>query len=244
MAQPLSSHIESGTSLYKAWGVHAFTASGVLLGTMAMLSLIDNNPVACLLWLGAAMLVDGVDGSLARKYEVKTTLPHFDGATLDMVIDYLTWAFIPALFIYFFVALPPHVELLAVFIILLSSMFCFCNVNMKSQDNFFVGFPAAWNIAAIYFYVLDLPPFITFATIVLLAILTVTRMKFLHPFRVRLFMPLNIAITLVWFVSATSLVLSSPEHAAWALWGWGVASVYVVGMCLWRTAQEWNSATR
>ncbi|WP_347709758.1 phosphatidylcholine synthase [Halomonas llamarensis] len=238
MAQPLSSHTGSTASLYKAWGVHVFTASGVLLGTMAMLSLIDNNPVACLLWLGATMLVDGFDGTLARKYEVKTILPHFDGSTLDMVIDYLTWAFIPALFIYFFIELPPNFELLSVFIILLSSMFCFCNVNMKSQDNFFVGFPAAWNIAAIYFYILDFPPLITFASIAFLAILTVTRMKFLHPFRVRLFMPLNIVVTLVWFVCATSLVLSTPEHAAWALWGWGIASVYFVGICLWRTARE------
>ncbi|MGO3666654.1 MAG: phosphatidylcholine synthase [Vreelandella alkaliphila] len=224
--------------MWKAWSVHIFTASGVLLGTMALLSLIDNNPVACLLWLGAAMMVDGFDGTLARKYEVKTILPHFDGSTLDMVIDYLTWAFIPALFIYFFIELPPNFELLSVFIILLSSMFCFCNTNMKSQDNYFVGFPAAWNIAAAYFYILDLPPFITFASIVFLAILTVTKMKFLHPFRVRQFMPLNIAVTLLWCACTTSLVLSSPEHAAWALWGWGIASVYFIGMCVWRTVQE------
>ena len=69
---------------------------------MALLALVDNNPVACLLWLGAAMMIDGIDGTLARKYEVKSVLPHFDGSTLDMVIDYLTWAFIPALFIYYF----------------------------------------------------------------------------------------------------------------------------------------------
>nr|WP_235040544.1 CDP-alcohol phosphatidyltransferase family protein [Halomonas profundi] len=206
---------------------------------MALLSLIDNDPIACLLWLGAAMMVDGVDGALARKYEVKAILPHFDGSTLDMVIDYLTWAFIPALFIYFFVELPSYFALLSVFIILLSSMFCFCNVGMKSQDNYFVGFPAAWNIAAAYFYILDLSPFITFATVVLLAILTVTKMKFLHPFRVRLFMPLNIAVTLMWCACVTSLLLSSPEQPAWAFWGWAIASAYFIGMCLWRTAQEW-----
>ncbi|CAO1668673.1 Phosphatidylcholine synthase [Halomonas sp. NYA30] len=239
VVQSFSSHTESRTSRYKAWSVHIFTASGVLLGTMALLALVDNNPVACLLWLGAAMMIDGIDGTLARKYEVKTILPNFDGSTLDMVIDYLTWAFIPALFIYYFIELPPYFALLSVFIILLSSMFCFCNVDMKSQDNYFVGFPAAWNITAAYFYIIDLPPFITFATIVVLAILTVTKMKFLHPFRVRLFMPLNIAVTLLWCVCATSLILSSPAHTAWAVWGWGVASVYFGGMCLWRTAQEW-----
>lgn len=237
VAQPLSSQAGSHASRCKAWSVHVLTASGVLLGTMALLALIDDNPVACLLWLGAAMMVDGFDGTLARKYEVKTILPHFDGSTLDMVIDYLTWAFIPALFIYYFIELPPGFSLLSVFIILLSSMFCFCNTNMKSQDNYFVGFPAAWNIAAAYFYILDFPPWLTFAAIVFLAILTVTRMKFLHPFRVRQFMPLNIAVTLVWCACATSLILTSPTHAAWALWGWGVTSVYFIGMCVWRTAR-------
>ncbi|WP_223302676.1 phosphatidylcholine synthase [Halotalea alkalilenta] len=239
MTQSLSPDTGSRVSIWKAWSVHAITASGVVLGMMALLALVDGNPVACLLWLGAAMMVDGLDGTLARKYEVKTVLPHFDGSTLDMVIDYLTWAFIPAIFIYYFVPLPAYLELFSVVIILLSSMFCFCNVNMKSQDNYFVGFPAAWNIIAAYFYILDFPPFVTFAIIVVLAALTLTRMKFLHPFRVRQFMPLNIAVTLLWCVCATSLVLSSPVHASWALWGWGATSVYFVAMCVWRTAREW-----
>jgi len=239
VVQSLSTQTESRAPIYKAWSVHVFTASGVLLGTMALLALVDNNPVACLLWLGAAMMIDGIDGTLARKYEVKSVLPHFDGSTLDMVIDYLTWAFIPALFIYYFIELPPYLGLISVFIILLSSMFCFCNVDMKSQDNYFVGFPAAWNIAAAYFYILDLPPFITFTAILVLAMLTVTKMKFLHPFRVRLFMPLNIAVTLLWCVCATSLILSHPDHTTWARWGLGLTSLYFAGMCFWRTAQEW-----
>ncbi len=78
-----------------AWVVHAVTASGVVLGLMALLALVDNNAKGCLLWLGAALLVDGVDGTLARKFSVKTVLPNFDGATLDLVIDYLTYVFIP-----------------------------------------------------------------------------------------------------------------------------------------------------
>lgn len=242
MAQLLSSQTESRASIYKAWGVHVLTASGVLLGAMALLALIDNNPVACLLWLGAAMMIDGIDGTLARKYDVKTILPHFDGSTLDMVIDYLTWAFIPALFIYYFIDLPPYLGLLSVFVILLSSMFCFCNTDMKSQDNYFVGFPAAWNIAAAYFFIFDLPPLLTFGAILVLALLTVTKMKFLHPFRVRMFMPLNIAITLLWCVCATALILSSPSHAAWALWGLGVTSVYFAGMCVWRTLKPSTEA--
>ncbi|VCX91314.1 Phosphatidylcholine synthase [Pseudomonas aeruginosa] len=89
----------------KAWGVHAVTASGVILALLALLALVDNKPQACLLWLGLALLVDGLDGTLARKYEVKEMLPHFDGSVLDLVIDYLTYVFIPAIFIYRYI--PP-----------------------------------------------------------------------------------------------------------------------------------------
>ena len=153
------------------------------------------------MWLGLALLVDGLDGTLARKYDVKVVLPHFDGSTLDLVIDYLTYVFIPAIFVYRFIPLPEYTLLLSVGIILLSSLFCFCNVNMKSKDNYFVGFPAAWNVVVVYLYLLDFEPWVTFAVIMVLAGLTLTRMKFLHPFRVKQFMPLNIAVTMVWMLS-------------------------------------------
>lgn len=241
MNEMFSSNTSDSSSVWKAWGVHAITASGVVLGLMAMMALVDRNAVSCLLWLGAAMMVDGIDGTLARKYNVKQVLPHFDGSTLDMVIDYLTWAFIPAIFIYYFVALPPYLAGLSVIIILLSSMFCFCNVHMKSQDNYFVGFPAAWNIIAAYFYILDLPPLLAFVIILVLAALTLTKMKFLHPFRVKLFMPLNIMVTLLWCVCVALLVCDSDFHPEIVYTLWLVTSVYFAGMCFWRTAMEWRS---
>ena len=223
----------------KAWGVHAVTASGVILALLALLALVDNKPQACLLWLGLALLVDGLDGTLARKYEVKEMLPHFDGSVLDLVIDYLTYVFIPAIFIYRYIPLPEHFELLAVGVILVSSLFCFCNVNMKSTDNYFVGFPAAWNVVAVYFYVLDLHPWVNLATVLVLAALTLTRMKFLHPFRVRQFMPLNIAVTFVWLISSGLLIVQQPADLPILLGLWFAASAYFVGICLWRSAREW-----
>ena len=223
----------------KAWGVHAVTASGVILALLALLALVDNKPQACLLWLGLALLVDGLDGTLARKYEVKEMLPHFDGSVLDLVIDYLTYVFIPAIFIYRYIPLPEHFELLAVGVILVSSLFCFCNVNMKSTDNYFFGFPAAWNVVAVYFYVLDLHPWVNLVTVLVLAVLTLTRMKFLHPFRVRQFMPLNIAVTFVWLISSGLLIVQQPADLPILLGLWFAASAYFVGICLWRSAREW-----
>lgn len=225
----------------KAWGVHAITASGVLLAMLALLAVIDGNPKLCLLWLGLALLVDGLDGTLARRYEVKTVLPHFDGSTLDLVIDYLTYVFIPAIFLYRFIPLPEYSALAAVAVILVSSLFCFCNLNMKSQDNYFVGFPAAWNVVVLYFYVLDLSPWLSLGIIIFLAALTLSKMKFLHPFRVRQFMPLNIAITFLWLLSSGALVLQEPHNNLWLLSLWWLSSAYFIGMCVWRSAREWLS---
>ncbi|UVE16838.1 phosphatidylcholine/phosphatidylserine synthase [Pseudomonas sp. LS44] len=225
----------------KAWSVHAVTASGVILALLALLALLDNRPGDCLLWLGAALLVDGLDGTLARKFEVKEVLPQFDGSTLDLVIDYLTYVFIPAIFVYRFVPLPDYSALPAVGLILLSSLFCFCNVNMKSRDNYFVGFPAAWNVVAVYLYLLDFSPWTTLLGIIGLAALTLTRMKFLHPFRVRQFMPLNIAVTFVWMLCCAWLILVYPQRPVALLVVWLLASAYFLGICLWRSTREWFS---
>ena len=226
----------------KAWGAHGFTATGVVLAFLATLALLENSPKACLLWLGLALVVDGVDGSLARRVNVSTVLPSFDGSVLDLVIDYLTYVFIPALFIYRYIDLPDFTHLFTVSVILVSSLFCFCNVNMKSKDNYFVGFPAAWNVVVLYFYILDVHPWITLGMIVLLAGLTLTKMKFLHPFRVRQFMPLNILVTFVWMFSSALLILQYPANPFWLLALWWLASAYFVGMCLWRSAREWFPA--
>ncbi|NBA97156.1 phosphatidylcholine synthase [Pseudomonas sp. R5(2019)] len=227
------------TARLKAWGAHGFTATGVITAFLATLALFENQPKACLLWLGVALIVDGVDGSLARRVNVKSVLPHFDGSVLDLVIDFLTYVFIPALFIYRYIPLPAYTGLLATTIILVSSLFCFCNVNMKSKDNYFQGFPAAWNVVALCFYTLSPSPWLTLLTIIGLALLTVTRVKFLHPFRVRRFMPINITVTFVWLLCSLLLVLSHPDHNPAVMATWLVMSAYFLGVCLWRTGLEW-----
>ncbi|WP_027897317.1 phosphatidylcholine synthase [Zestomonas thermotolerans] len=225
----------------KAWTVHAITASGAILALLALLAVIEGRPQACLLWLGAALVVDGLDGTLARKFEVKEVLPQFDGSVLDLVIDYLNYVFIPAIFVYRFVPLPDYCSLPAVGLILLSSLFCFCNVNMKSHDYYFVGFPAAWNVVAVYLFLLDFHPWTTLLGILVLAALTLTRMKFLHPFRVREFMPLNIAATFVWMLCCAALIVLYPRQPPLLMALWLLASAYFLGICLWRSAREWRS---
>jgi phosphatidylcholine synthase len=221
----------------KAWSAHAITITGVIFGLLSMLALVNGQPQGCLLWLGAALIVDGLDGTLARKFQVKVVLPHFDGVILDSVIDYLSYVFIPALFIYQYIEMPPALSLVAVGLILVSSLYCFCNVNMKSKDNYFVGFPAAWNVVALYLFLLDMSATTNLVVVIVLAALTLTRMKFLHPFRVREFMALNIAATAIWLVTSALLIWQHPHHSVAITALWWLSGVYFVGVCVWRTVR-------
>ena len=169
----------------KAWGAHGFTATGVVTAFLATLALLENQATHCLLWLGVALIVDGLDGALARKVNVQSVLPSFDGSILDLVIDYLTYVFIPALFIYRYIPLPEYTLLL-----------------------------------------------------------TVTRMKFLHPFRVRKFMPINIAVTAIWLLCSLSLVVNHPVINPLVMGLWLLMSAYFLGICIWRTAMEWFDVSR
>ncbi|MFH4415840.1 MAG: CDP-alcohol phosphatidyltransferase family protein [Neisseriaceae bacterium] len=220
-----------------AWAVHLFTASGVVFGGLALLAILNDQPGECVLWLAVSLLIDGIDGTLARKFDVKNTLPQVDGSALDLIVDYLNYVFIPALFIYYYVRLPAYLALVTLAAILMTSLYCFSNVQMKSRDNYFVGFPATWNIVALYGYVLDLKPWANEIIFFLLCLLTFSTSKFLHPFRVRRLMPLNILMTGIWF--ATSLILAeyarerSIETIIWILW-WG-SSAYMLSISIWRT---------
>jgi phosphatidylcholine synthase len=218
-----------------AWAVHAFTGSGTVIALLALLAVIDGDPTACLIWLGVALIVDGIDGTLARRAAVREVLPDFDGSVLDLVIDYLNYVVVPALFLYRFDLFPYGFGTLTTAFILVTSLYCFCNVNMKSGDNYFVGFPAIWNVVALYLWILQWNPAANVAVVLVIGGLTFTTVKFLHPFRVREFMAINIGVTIVWFATSLLLVLSHPEQPALLMVPWLAATAYYVGVCLWRT---------
>jgi phosphatidylcholine synthase len=135
-----------------AWSVHAFTTFGIVAGFLALVAVLKNDAFTAFIWLGVALFVDGVDGSLARKARVTEYTPNFDGASLDLVIDYFTYVAVPALMIYWFNMVPLDFylagstwSLLAAVTIMAVSCYTFANVGMKSSDYYFVGFPAIWN---------------------------------------------------------------------------------------------------
>ena len=231
-----------------AWAVHAFTTSGIVLGFLALVAVLKGDAVAAFMWLGLALFVDGIDGTLARKARVAEHTPNFDGASLDLVIDFFTYVAVPALMIYWFNMVPvpfwfsPSTwSLIAAATIMAVSCYTFANVGMKSFDYYFVGFPAIWNVVVLYFYLFNTGWIVNGITVLVLAVLTFIPIKFVHPLRVTHWREITIAMTVVWAVMTLALILNgrSPDHQDWVykleLVIFGLSSLYFAGISLWRT---------
>lgn len=189
-----------------AIGIHAFTALGSVFGFQALIEAAAHRWEASFAWLGAALIVDGVDGPLARRIGVTQKLPRFSGERLDLIVDYLTYVVVPAYIIYAAELVPPGLSLVATAIILLSSLFHFIDRESKTEDGFFVGFPAIWNIVALYLLIFSVNQPVAFTVILLFALLAFFPFKWIHPIRVKKLRPLTLAVMLAW-TTATILIL-------------------------------------
>jgi phosphatidylcholine synthase len=231
-----------------AWSVHAFTTSGIVLGFLALVAVLKNDAVAAFMWLGLALFVDGIDGTLARKARVSEYTPNFDGASLDLVIDFFTYVAVPALMIYWFNMVPvPHLletstwSLMAGALIMAVSCYTFANVGMKSFDYYFVGFPAIWNVVVLYFYLFNTGWLINLITVLLLSVLTFVPIKFVHPLRVAHWRGVTVSMTVLWAAMALSLIIGSrqPDYSDWIYKLqqvlFGLTSLYFAWISLWRT---------
>ena len=226
-----------------AWAVHGFTASGAVLGFLAIISVFNNDLVGAFLWLGLALLIDGLDGSLARKIGVTDKTPNIDGSALDLVIDYLNYVIIPALMIYWFQFVPPGWEIYIPAGIVAVSLYTFANINMKTSDYYFSGWPAIWNILVLYFYILGTNLWINLIVIIILYILTFVPIKFVHPLRVKNLRNYTIFATVLWGASTLKLVTANPninlfleEKIVMAIWI--LCSIYFASLCFTKSIKD------
>jgi phosphatidylcholine synthase len=197
----------SAVAQIRAFGVHIFTASGAALALLALLAATDARWSEMFLWLGIALLVDGVDGALARRFEVARVLPRWSGDTLDFVVDILTYVFVPA---YAMVAgglFPESFDVIAGVLIVVTATLYFADRRMKSGDNYFLGFPAVWNLVAFYLFLLRPDPWLAATAIVLLAALTFMPVPFVHPFRVQRYRLVNMLALATWAILAGVAIL-------------------------------------
>lgn len=182
----------------RAFAVHVFTALGVALGLLALIFATGGHWAAMFLALGLALVVDGVDGPMARRFKVAEVLPRWSGEGLDFVVDFVTYVFVPAYAIAASGYLPELLAIPLAMVIVVTGALYFADGNMKTDDNYFRGFPAVWNLVAFYVFVLEPEPWAATAAILALAALTFAPVRFVHPLRVRRFRVVNIVLMAAW----------------------------------------------
>ena len=206
-----------GQQLLLAWSVHLFTASGAALALLAWSAIDRQRWTEAMIWLGAALVVDGIDGTLARAARVKQLAPRIDGDSLDLVIDYLTYVFIPVLFMVEAELLPAALALPLGAAILISSLYVFARRDMKTDDGYFRGFPALWNVVAFYLYVTALGPAAAAVIVLALVVMTFAPIHVVHPFRVRDFGYWLPVVATLWAVATAALLLPDLQQPVRAL---------------------------
>ena len=216
----------------RAFAVHIFTAAGAALALAALLYATHGEWAAMFLCLGVAMIVDGVDGTIARWLKVAEVLPRWSGDVLDLVVDFVTYVFVPAYAIAAGGLLPEPLALFAGILIVVTGALYFADRQMKTADNYFRGFPALWNVAAFYLFLLKPVPPLTALIVAGLAALTFVPFKFLHPVRVARLQALNIAGLILWSGLALIAVLEDLAPGPWVAGGLVVIALYFLGVGL------------
>ena len=208
--------------------VHLLTATGAVFAMLAMLAAAQEQWSIMFLWLVVAFFVDGVDGPLARKYDVKSNAPRFDGVLLDLIIDYLTYVFIPAFALFHSGLLPGWTGWIAIIIITFASAMYFADCRMKTSDNSFHGFPGCWNMLVLVLFALQPNFWVILALVSLLAVAMFLPLKFIHPVRTERWRPLSLPIAIAWTFFAGWAAWVDFHPQSWAHWGLVVTSVYLL----------------
>jgi phosphatidylcholine synthase len=220
----------------RAFSVHIFTATGTALAFLALIDALNAEWPSMFVWLGISLLVDAIDGPLARRLNIVETLPNWSGATLDLVVDFLTYVFVPAFAIAASGVLPNVAAIPAGMLIVVTGALYFADQRMKTEDNYFRGFPALWNLVAFYLLLLTPPPAIAAGIVAALLVLTFVPFPFIHPVRVARFRTLNLALMGVWAMLAAAALWYDLAPGPWITGGLCAIGVYVLAAGILRRA--------
>ena len=215
---------------FKALLVHLLTATGAVFAMLAMLAAVEEKWSLMFLWLVVAFAVDGIDGPLARKYDVKTNAPEFDGVLLDLIIDYLTYVFVPAYALFKSGLLPGWTGWFAIIVITFASAMYFADNRMKTKDNSFSGFPGCWNMLVLVLFAVQPNFYVIVGLVALLAIAMFTPLKFIHPVRTLRWRSLSLPVALAWTIFAGWAAWVDFHPGSWAHWGLVATSLYLLGV--------------
>jgi phosphatidylcholine synthase len=194
-----------------AWLIHVFTALGLVAGVAALLAVFDGHARAAISWLLVAAVIDGVDGPLARAFGVAETLPRIDGAVLDTVVDFVGCVVGPFAFLWRFGMLPHELAFLLVGVGFVTSALWYSRTDMMTEDNWFNGFPAAWNLAVPTMFLLHDSTTVNAVLVIGLCVLQLSSVKFVHPVRVADGQALNMAMTMLWLAAIAAMTELAPQ---------------------------------
>lgn len=222
--------------LWLAWSVHLLTATGALWGFLAMVAAFNQQWQQAFLWLFAAGFVDAVDGTLARRWQVHGLTPGFDGAMLDNIVDYLTYVIVPAVMLHFGGLLPPSLAIPGIGVMVLASAYQFCQIDAKTEDHYFKGFPSYWNAVVFYLFLLNWSTAVNLAIILIFAILVFVPIKYVYPSRMIRFQKETVALTTLWAVAIFVLFFQFPTPSPWLLYASLLYVIYYAAISLYLTA--------
>jgi phosphatidylcholine synthase len=217
-----------------AFGVHVLTAAGAALALLSLFAAAERRWSLMFLWLGLALIVDTVDGPIARRIHVAEVLPRWSGDVLDLVVDFITYVFVPAFAIAEGGLLPYPGGVIAGIVIVTTGVLYFADRRMKTDDNYFRGFPAVWNGIAFLLFVLRPAPWVTGLAIAVLAGLTFAPVVFIHPFRVVRLRALSAVILAIAVVLIVVAIARDLAPGPWVSGGLCAIGLYFFIAGLWR----------
>ena len=201
-----------------AWVAHLYTASGAVLAFLAARAAFEQDYRAAFFWLALQIVVDATDGTLARRAQVSTRTPWFNGAKLDDIVDYLTYVFVPALVVWRAGLVPDAVMLVVVSAILLSSAYGFNRDDAKTADHFFTGFPSYWNIVVFYLMVAGWSSGVNAGILMVFAVLVFVPIRYVYPSRTVQWQAPTIGLGVVWAALMVLMLWEYPNVSRRAFW--------------------------
>lgn len=211
----------------KALSVHLLTATGAVLSMFAMLAAVDSEWSLMFLWLVLALIVDGIDGPLARRYQVEKNFPIYDGVLMDLIVDYLTYVFIPAYALFKSGMLDGWTGWFAIIAITYGSVVYFSDTRMKTKDKSFAGFPACWNMVVLVLFAVQPSQWVALVIVVALTVAMFLNLKFIHPTRTKRWNWVSLPVSLVWVIAAAWSAYTDFNAGPVAHWALIAASLYL-----------------
>jgi phosphatidylcholine synthase len=213
-----------------AFAVHVFTACGAACALLALIAAVGADWPKMFVWLGIALIIDGVDGTFARRLHTAELLPRWSGDVLDLVVDILNYVFVPAYAIATGGLLPLALATPLGALIVITGSLYFADRQMKTSDYYFRGFPALWNVAAFYLFLLKLPSWLGALAVVALAVLTFVPFHVVHPLRIAHLRAITIAALMVWALLAIIAVADGLAPGIWTVAVLCGLAIYFVGI--------------